>query len=572
MKKLFIGIAVFAVISVSITGILISNKNKNVISSGGNIANKTTNDESDNLLQNNDEIIEEKTIDLSGTYDENDLIVEGKKEIFEIVNKDFEIEIPQINGLKNKTVEDKVNNDIKNRVYEIIKKLANDSETGKISSSYDIRANFSNVLSGILSCGNQSIYINYELVNGERLEFEDLFVKDMDFYTLLRKMLYKELEKDAKDGGLDYSFLIYDKEDKTWVRNYSKEEDTLYMTENQLNKMMKKFMKEETKFYFSSDKFYVQDPNFCDEYHGYYYYFKDIADMVTIYDKYLTDESIYEFQNVGAKNLWTCSTEIPSFYKPEYGFATENLYYEISTYEVDIMKVREFVDEYNLELIDKVRNNAIRLAKEKLEEYKKIAIKNPQKFYTLHFSLNYLEHEILDEKTTEYSPEYYMSMHSSEDVTTTDISNKQKVMDFLRYCYRYYNLGFYGYSGMCFAGNGEDGYEYEDEYGISPSYETYETERYTQTYNWTSIQPDSSTRKLEKSELQHLTNDELNKAYNEIFARHGHEFKNKELREYFNLRLWYTTIEGKTVTLEELSEIERYNLDIIKSVINDKKM
>ena len=82
---------------------------------------------------------------------------------------------------------------------------------------------------------------------------------------------------------------------------------------------------------------------------------------------------------------------------------------------------------------------------------------------------------------------------------------------------------------------------------------------------------DSSTRKLEKSEIQDLTSDELNKAYNEIFARHGHEFKNTELREYFEMCPWYTPIAGKTVTLEELTEIERYNIEIIKSVINDKK-
>lgn len=81
---------------------------------------------------------------------------------------------------------------------------------------------------------------------------------------------------------------------------------------------------------------------------------------------------------------------------------------------------------------------------------------------------------------------------------------------------------------------------------------------------------DSSTRKLEKSEIQNLTADELNKAYNEIFARHGHEFKNKELREYFMLCPWYTPIAGKAVTLEELTEIEKYNLDIIKSVVNEK--
>ena len=63
----------------------------------------------------------------------------------------------------------------------------------------------------------------------------------------------------------------------------------------------------------------------------------------------------------------------------------------------------------------------------------------------------------------------------------------------------------------------------------------------------------------------------MNKAYNEIFARHGHDFKNAELKEYFNSMSWYSVEPNKTVSLNELNEIEKYNIDIIKSVINDKK-
>ena len=82
---------------------------------------------------------------------------------------------------------------------------------------------------------------------------------------------------------------------------------------------------------------------------------------------------------------------------------------------------------------------------------------------------------------------------------------------------------------------------------------------------------ESSTRKIEKSEIQNLSLDELSKAYNEIFARHGHDFKNAELKAYFNGLSWYEPITNKTVSLNELSEIERYNLDIIKSVISENK-
>ena len=63
----------------------------------------------------------------------------------------------------------------------------------------------------------------------------------------------------------------------------------------------------------------------------------------------------------------------------------------------------------------------------------------------------------------------------------------------------------------------------------------------------------------------------LNKAYNEIFARHGHDFKSKELKEYFGLFDWYKPIKGKTVSMNELSEIERVNAEMILKIIDEKK-
>ena len=588
MKKLFIGVVIFAVISVLVTGVLINIKNKNLdednsISSG----DKTTD------LIINVEKKTEKTIDLYGTYNENDLIVEDRKETFRIANKDVEIEMPKIKGLKNKTVEDKVNDDIKNRIANVINKFANNSEVKNISSSYTITGNFANVLSGCWGINyeddlkhEEEIAINYELANGERLNIEDLFAKNMDVNTLIRKMVYKEMGRYTSDGEA-VSAVYYDKKNQTWFRDYygyEKEETLEYeqdITEDYLNKMMKSFMKKQEKiFYYSPTKIYIK----LDDGHNYYYYLKDIADGVTIYDKYLTKESIYESQDIGMKNLWTCS-EIPDSFVEnkytEYGYAIENLYYEIdnNSYSYDTHKDDEKYQNFK----NKITNHVIKSAKEKVEEYKKIAKENPEKFYILYLnysitgsddlytklaSANQNELDILKlaKKTSENS-ERTISTRISEYITTTNITNKPKVMEYLINCYRYYNLIFYG-SGMAYAGFA---YDKTTDDGSS-IYDSFEKNIYTEKYNLNmTILPDSSTRKLEKSEIQDLTNDELNKAYNEIFARHGHEFKNKALREYFELCPWYTPIAGKAVTLNELTEIERYNLDIIKSVVNDKK-
>lgn len=356
MKKLFICVAIFAVISVSITGILISTENhkgNNSISFG---------DKNDDLTINNIENMLEKTIDLHGTYNENDLLVNEKKEIFKIANEDVEIEIPQIKGLKNKTIENKINNDMINRISEIINNFSNNSEIKKFYSSYETMGNFSNVLWNVSYEDDRShhykkIGMNYELINGEKLKVEDLFVDDMDYY--------------------------YD--------------------------------------------------------NVYYYYFKDIANEVTIYDKYLTKESIYEFKDIGLKNLWTCSVVSDRDAYEEYGFPAENLYcdiYCVPQYKVD----QDFRN---------MRKKLIELVHEKVEEYKKIAMGNPQRFYILYFDID------IEKNSYRVSNPDTITIEVNELVETTNITNKQKVMGYLLDCYRYYNLFFHG-SGMDYASFGND--------------------------------------------------------------------------------------------------------------------
>jgi hypothetical protein len=71
--------------------------------------------------------------------------------------------------------------------------------------------------------------------------------------------------------------------------------------------------------------------------------------------------------------------------------------------------------------------------------------------------------------------------------------------------------------------------------------------------------------------LGHYRLDELNIMYNEIFARHGHDFKSKELKNHFDTMIWYLPIYNKTVGLNELNDIEKQNLEIIRKEIEKKK-
>lgn len=54
------------------------------------------------------------------------------------------------------------------------------------------------------------------------------------------------------------------------------------------------------------------------------------------------------------------------------------------------------------------------------------------------------------------------------------------------------------------------------------------------------ILPESDTRYYSESELNALTDYELYLARNEIYARHGREFNNQDLQDYFKNKDWYT--------------------------------
>lgn len=72
--------------------------------------------------------------------------------------------------------------------------------------------------------------------------------------------------------------------------------------------------------------------------------------------------------------------------------------------------------------------------------------------------------------------------------------------------------------------------------------------------------------------LNDLSNSELNVAYNEIFARHGHDFSSQNLKEHFSSMIWYKPVDGKVVSIEELNDIEKENIRIIKEEVEKRKV
>ena len=77
------------------------------------------------------------------------------------------------------------------------------------------------------------------------------------------------------------------------------------------------------------------------------------------------------------------------------------------------------------------------------------------------------------------------------------------------------------------------------------------------------IFPNSSTKKLTRSQILKVAKSKWGYARNEIYARHGYRFKKSKYRNFFENKTWYTPGSFST---GELNSIEWYNMDLIKSM------
>jgi hypothetical protein len=72
----------------------------------------------------------------------------------------------------------------------------------------------------------------------------------------------------------------------------------------------------------------------------------------------------------------------------------------------------------------------------------------------------------------------------------------------------------------------------------------------------------SSTEKLSENDVKNLSSDEAQQAINEIYARNGYQFKDAELREYFESQSWYKA--NPSFSEDDFNSIEKYNINLLK--------
>lgn len=326
MKKLIIGLLIFGLIALGITYLAIQNANKVEI------------------VQPN-----EVGIDLYGTYDQNDLEIHELKETY----NGIEIEIPELDGLKNTNVQNKINKDIKARVYEALEDV-----TDIRFANFYTRANFANVISisyyiGLEMTSNH-IALNYNLVDGERLKVEDLFVSDTDLTEIVREAFYRMSVVDNQ---------------------YNTQNGVVSPDEAKVYKLVKRYMDSEEKlFAFSPSEIYFYSGEYAATAK-----MVEIADKVAIYNRYLTPKSLFEVDDIGYKNLFTCANgSYDVFETIDYGLMEDNYWYDVTIWNNNNIEDEAVASKFNL-FKDKMKSEIYK----KVYEYQEIAKKNPDKFYIL---------------------------------------------------------------------------------------------------------------------------------------------------------------------------------------------
>lgn len=302
----------------------------------------------------------ERGIDLYGTYDANDLLIQT---VLAPREDDLEINIPQIDGLKDLEVQEKINRDMFNRVGALLRDYPKASY-----GDFYVRGNFANVLSISYHIGDgnrhEQIYLNYNLVTGERLELEDLFLTDADITQCVRRAFYDMLAREN----------MYDME-MDWESDI-----VLSPDENQVYKLVKGYMEsEEHSFMFTPSeisfyyKNYVATLRMVDE-----------ADQIAVYSRFLTEESIFARDDIGFKNAFTCAETqyYDAFRRIEYGYLEPNFWYDITIWN---SYLENQLEEERLERYYAVEEKCMVLVEQTVEEYRELAKQNPDTFYMLFF-------------------------------------------------------------------------------------------------------------------------------------------------------------------------------------------
>lgn len=387
-KAKIIFVVVFCIICISVTLGLILYKNIEIEQE--NIDDIKTSEE--NTMQK-----DYAGINLKGTYNQNDLKIEEKRATKDKVEINFE----QISGLKNKIIQENINQELERAALNFYReKIENLDKVVNVFVYINNMANFSNTLSFELTYvakindDDDGFYqgfkgINYDLTTGNEITIDKLFTSDAPIENILRNSAYYSFAQNNVEENLSGDFVVTDYGD-------IEGEISVFINQYKKNKIKEfSFSPKKINIYYGENKIITID-------------MEQYADYIDIYNRYLTDESIFETNDVGLKNLYTLSER----YSVDYRYTN---YEKGSNYFIDI-NIDNTDGEKN-SFSKKLLQNKISEIEAEIEKVKSIASRNTSDFYILNYYTNI---NTTNEYSTQQNLTYCETSGNSYEMTIHD--------------------------------------------------------------------------------------------------------------------------------------------------------
>ena len=358
-KAKIIFVTIFSVICLIITALLILYQNIEI---------EVKNEE---VIEEVAEVVDEKDvsgIDLKGTYNQNDLKIVEKS----MTQEKAEIRYLQISGLKNKNIEEKINKEIKQTALNCYKEKVKDlDEVINVNVSMWEASSFANTISFELSYvakiddDDDGFYqgiqgINYDLNTGEKITIDKIFTSDAPVEDILRKSAYYSLISTRTEDNLAGDLIVSDYGD----------------IEDEIAEIMNLYRKGKvTEFYYTPIKISIfYDENQCISIN-----MENFADYIAIYSRYLSDDSLYENNDIGIKKIYTLTRR----YNDVYNYTN---YQNEDNYFIDISIDYQSTDDD--EFAKKIVQDKIVAIEEEIEKVKQKVSENPNSFYILNYHIS----------------------------------------------------------------------------------------------------------------------------------------------------------------------------------------
>ena len=341
-------------------------------------------------------------IDLKGKYNQNDLKIISKQASTEKI----EFSYFQIDGLRDKTIQDNINKEIERLTLNSYKEKINIDDVVNLSVSTSCTANYGNIISLNLYCWGRfdasktdeqteiidiEKGVNFDLNTGNKIEFNEIFKTNAPMKDIIRKSTYYSILRDKAETNLSYEMIVND---------YGNiEEDLAYVMEQYLRGKITEFYCTTSDIIILFDDMRIDIP------------MQDFADYIVIYNKFIKNEDLYEDDDIGIGNLYTLTTRQNDSYYYYTNYQNE------ANYFIDIFV--EWQEENKTDFEKKLVENKIKDIEEEISNLKVLANQNTQNFYILNYKITIEDY--VDE-TTKNTFIKYVEIGNSYDMTAHDFT------------------------------------------------------------------------------------------------------------------------------------------------------